>query len=134
MTRLAAWSDARSAQHIHRCLPPGILVIRAIAVILGFVAAGPASGKTLFLVHYNDSRVDASYAAGDATAAPIAYSEQHGECGLCNRVHNGYQLALTTESGRFGHGLDLTKVSHNTTYPAGACSRWTGGLFGTPGR
>ena len=86
--------------------------------ILTCMIGGPVWGKTLFLAHYNDANVNVDYAAGQATAAPIAYNEQHGECGLCNQVHSGYQVALTTESGRFGHGLDLTEVSHNITYPA----------------
>jgi len=87
-------------------------------VFLCLLAADSVHGRTLFLAQYNNSNVHADHAIGEITAKPIAYSEQHGECGLCNLAHNGYQIPLTTESGRFGPGLDLCDVNHNITYPA----------------
>jgi hypothetical protein len=94
------------------------IMIRTVAIFFCLMAAGPVRGKTLFLAHYNNSNVHADHAIGETTATPVAYSEQHGECGLCNLSHSGYQIPLTTESGRFGRGLDLTDVNHNITYPA----------------
>ncbi len=90
------------------------MLVALLFYLMAVVA--PSEGKTLFQAQYDQSHVDADYAVGDTTAAPIAYRENHGECSMCKQTHDGYQLPRTIRTGRFGGALDLTNVNHNITY------------------
>ena len=87
---------SKMAQHPHKVIIQGVILAATL-----LLAPQLASGKTLFLAHY-DETLDADFALGIAAARPL----------------KGYQRAGIVTAGHWGGALDLTDSNRTCTYPA----------------
>ncbi len=87
---------SKMMQHQHKAIIQGVTLAAAVLLAPQF-----ASGKTLFLAHYDES-VDADFAVGTAEARPV----------------KGYQRAGIVTAGHWGGAVDLTDRNRTCTYRA----------------
>ena len=87
---------SKMTQHQHKAIIQAVTLAAAVLLAPKF-----ASGKTLFLAHY-DETVDADFAVGTAAARPV----------------KGYQRAGIVTAGHWGGAVDLTDSNRTCTYPA----------------